>query len=80
VFRQKRVDEFESPTSGYTLVNASVGTTLNVGKQPLRLYISGNNIFDKEYVNHLNRLKSEGILNQGRNVAFGLSFRFNSFK
>lgn len=81
VFKQTRIDEeFESPTGAYTLVNASIGTTLNSGKQPLRIYISANNLFDKAYVNHLSRLRYEGILNQGRNIAFGISFRFNSVK
>ncbi|MBC8053501.1 MAG: TonB-dependent receptor [Sphingobacteriaceae bacterium] len=81
VFKQSKIDkEFETSTSAYTLVNSSIGTTINVKNQPLRLYVSGNNIFDKAYVNHLNRLKYEGILNQGRNIAFGISMRFSSGK
>lgn len=77
VFKQNFIDEeFETPTAAYTLVNTSVGTTLNFNKQAVKLYISANNIFDKAYVNHLNRLKYEGILNQGRNVSFGLTLPF----
>ena len=72
-FRQKRVDtEFETSTKGYTLLNASAGLTLKLKDQDLRLYISASNLTDKAYVNHLSRLKYEGILNQGRNILFGL--------
>jgi iron complex outermembrane receptor protein len=35
---------------------------------------SGNNLTDKVYVNHLSRLKSEGISNMGRNFTIGLSY------
>ncbi|MGV3507655.1 MAG: TonB-dependent receptor, partial [Sphingobacteriaceae bacterium] len=78
VFKQDRIDEeFETPTSAYTLVNASLGATLKLNKQSLILYIAANNLFDKAYVNHLNRLKYEGILNQGRNISFGLRLPFH---
>lgn len=80
-FKQNRIDEeFETPTAAYTLVNASVGTTLNLNKQSITLYISANNLFDKAYVNHLNRLKYDGILNQGRNISFGLRLPLNFSK
>ena len=80
-FKQTQIDkEFETQTGAYTLLNASVGTTFNLSRQLLRFYISGENIFDRAYVNHLNRLKYEGILNQGRNFSVGISMRFNSAK
>jgi iron complex outermembrane receptor protein len=72
-FKQNRVDEeFETSTAGYTLLDAAAGTTLRLNKQIVKVYISANNLLDKSYVNHLNRLKYEGILNQGRNIAFGV--------
>ena len=78
LFSQNRIDtEFETPTSGYTLVDAAAGTTFKFKKQSLKVYISANNVFDKAYVDHLNRLKYVGILNQGRNVAFGLQLPLN---
>ena len=33
-----------------------------------------NNILDEKYINHLSRLKADGILNQGRNFVLGLNF------
>lgn len=76
VFRQSRIDIFETPTSSYTLVNASVGSTFMLSKQPLRINIAANNLFDKAYVNHLSRLKYEDILNQGRNISVGIYLPF----
>ncbi len=77
-FKQTKADpNFETSTSGYTLLNASLGTRIRLNKQALKVYITGNNLLDKEYVNHLNRLKAEGILNQGRNIAFGLYIPLN---
>lgn len=85
VFKQARVDEFEAPTAGYTLVNAAFGTTFYFNKQPLRLNISANNLFNKAYYDHLSRFKpgrldesnpDEGYYNQGRNISVGLYLPF----
>jgi iron complex outermembrane recepter protein len=76
VFRQTRTDIFETPTDGYTLFNAAIGTTVMLNKQPLRLSFSASNLLDKAYVNHLSRLKYEGILNQGRNFSIGVHLPF----
>ncbi|TZF85769.1 TonB-dependent receptor (plasmid) [Pedobacter sp. BS3] len=88
-FKQTRVDDvFETPTSGYTLLNAGIGTTFKLGKQPVRLSVSGNNLLDKKYYDALSRLKpgrldqsdpTLGVYNPGRNITFGiyLPFRFN---
>lgn len=81
VFKQTRVDKFETPTDGYSLVNLSMGTTFLLGKQPLRLNLSANNVFDKAYYDHLSRFKpgrldeqepTVGYYNQGRNISVGL--------
>ena len=78
VLKQNRIDQaFETETAAYALINTSLGTTLNLNRQSLRLYVSANNVFDKAYVNHLNRLKYNGILNQGRNISFGLVMPLN---
>jgi iron complex outermembrane receptor protein len=86
VFKQTRIDQFETPTKGYTLVNASAGTTFMLkNKQPLRLNVSANNLFNKAYYDHLSRFKpgrlnesnpTEGYYNQGRNVSVGLYLPF----
>jgi len=85
VFKQNRIDKFETTTSGYSLVNLGVGTTFILGKQPLRLNLSANNLFDKAYYDHLSRFKpgrldesapGVGYYNQGRNVSIGLYLPF----
>ncbi len=85
VFKQDRVDHFETTTSGYSLINLGLGTIFIMGKQPLRVNISANNLFDKAYYDHLSRFKpgrldetdpSAGYYNQGRNISIGLYLPF----
>jgi iron complex outermembrane recepter protein len=85
VFKQNRVDQFETPTKGYTLVNAAFGTSFMLNKQPLRINVSANNLFNKAYYDHLSRFKpgrldegnpGEGYYNQGRNISVGLYIPF----
>ncbi|MFD2285516.1 TonB-dependent receptor [Pedobacter petrophilus] len=85
-FKQTRVDNtFETPTSGYTLLNAGIGATFNLGKQPVKLSVSGNNLLNQKYYDALSRYKpgrlsSEdpnlGVYNTGRNITFGLYVPF----
>ncbi|MDB5121182.1 MAG: TonB-dependent receptor [Sphingobacteriales bacterium] len=85
VFKQNRIDNFETETNGYTLVNAAVGTTFMLKKQPLRLNVSANNLLDKAYYDHLSRFKpgrldetnpTVGYYNQGRNISIGFYLPF----
>lgn len=71
-FAQDRIDEFETVTPAYVLLNASIGTKLKVQKQLWTFFISGQNLTDVRYYNHLSRLKQVGIYNMGRNVTIGL--------
>lgn len=85
VFKQNRIDEFETPTKAYSLLNLGMGTTFMMKKQPLKLNISMNNVFNKAYYDHLSRFKpgrldeadlNAGYYNQGRNFAIGLYLPF----
>ncbi|MEJ5962099.1 TonB-dependent receptor [Pedobacter immunditicola] len=86
-FSQSKVGAFETPTKAYSLLSAAVGTTVNLSKnQELTLYVSGKNLLDKEYYDHLSRYKpgrldeadpTFGIFNPGRNVTFGVIVPFN---
>jgi iron complex outermembrane receptor protein len=86
-FKQSKVDAFESATSGYTLLNAAIGTTLKISKkQELTIYVAGRNLLNKAYYDHLSRFKpgrlseedpSFGIYNAGRNVTFGFTLPFS---
>jgi len=85
-FAQNRYDAaFETPTAAYTLIDASVGTTINIGKQKVRVYAGVNNLTDKKYYDALSRLKpgrldqndpTLGVYNPGRNITFGINIPF----
>ncbi|WP_131538420.1 TonB-dependent receptor [Pedobacter nototheniae] len=89
-FKQNRIDQdFETRTSGYTLLNAGIGATFNLGKQPIKLSVSANNLLDQKYYDALSRFKpgrfdSEnpnlGVYNTGRNITFGLYIPFTLVK
>ena len=53
------VDNTETPTPGYTLFNAGVGSDIlnRSGKKLFNIQISGSNITDVAYQSHLSRLK-----------------------
>lgn len=72
VFDQDRIADFETPTSGYTMVNATVGIT------PWRdnktsLLLSANNIFDVDARRHSSVLKDFAPL-AGRDIRVTLKF------
>ncbi|OBX23794.1 iron complex outermembrane receptor protein [Gelidibacter algens] len=73
-FKQSNVSDFETPTNGYNLLGAGFGGTVNLFKNNLDIRISGSNLTDKTYINHLSRLKSDGIFNMGRNINVGLTY------
>lgn len=76
VFKQARFDSFETQTNGYTLLDAGIGTAINTSKGKFNIWITGQNLLNKEYYNHLSRYKPAGIYNPGRNVTFGISVPF----
>ncbi len=85
-FKQDRVDQFETTTGSYSLLNAGIGTTIKLSKQQdLTLYVSGKNLLDRKYYDHLSRFKpgrldasdpTFGIYNPGRIISFGLTLPF----
>ena len=74
VFDQNNVSTFETSTPGYNLLSAGAGGKIKMFDRDLTITISGNNLTDKEYINHLSRLKSDGIFNIGRNITVGLTY------
>lgn len=72
--KQDNISDFETVTPSYTLLNAGIGGELKVFNNILQLSISGNNLTNRTYINHLSRLKPDGIYNMGRNVSFALSY------
>jgi iron complex outermembrane recepter protein len=69
---QKLIDVFEEPTAGYTIFNSFIQYSILTGIFVHNISLSADNIFNKEYRNHLSRVKS--ILPEaGRN--FRLTYR-----
>ncbi len=73
-FNQANVSGFETASNGYSLVNIGFGGTVKFGKTIFDINLNGNNLFDKNYIAHLSRLKADGIQNIGRNIIMGIKF------
>lgn len=71
-FDQDNPSEFETTTNGYTLVNLGIGTRLKFNTMALRLGLNITNLLDTDYINHLSRLKTDGIANMGRSINVNL--------
>ncbi len=72
---QNRVAEFETPTAGYTFLNASVGYKFQWGRTYNYLYLRGTNLLNAEARDHLSFLK-EVLPLPGRGVVVGLRTTF----
>lgn len=71
---QNNFSEFETKTNDYTLVNLSLGGEISINKSKFNVNLNANNLFDKTYISHLSRLKTDGIPNIGRNIILGINF------
>lgn len=78
-FYQGRIDVFETATPGYVLLNCSLGSKLRVQKQLWTWYVSGINLLDTKYYDHLSRLNEVGVYNLGRRITFGLVIPFGVY-
>jgi len=74
--KQGRVSLSEEKTDGYTLLNLSGVWETELLGNDLDVFWSVDNVFDKEYYDHLSRLKTAGIHEMGRNISVGLKYNF----
>ena len=74
--KQSRVSQFEEETDGYSLLNLSGNWMTSFLDNDLNIFWSVDNVFDKEYFDHLSRLKTAGIHEMGRNISIGLKYNF----
>jgi iron complex outermembrane receptor protein len=72
---QNRVEEFETTTGGYTLVDVAVGGSIAAGEANINIDLIAANLFDAKYRDHLSRYK-QYALNMGRNIELKLSVPF----
>jgi iron complex outermembrane receptor protein len=75
-FEQTRTGQNEASTPAFTLLNARMGACLSIGKQDLDLFITGSNLANETYFDHLSVTKPLGLNMMGRNVLFGLRLPF----
>jgi iron complex outermembrane recepter protein len=71
---QTRTAAYETPTDGYTLVNARLAFRPVMGS-PLQLFVEGRNLTDAEAREHVSFLKDIAPL-PGRSIRFGVSHSF----
>jgi len=74
--KQNRVSMFEEETDGYSVLNLSGNFKTEFMTNDLNLFWRISNVFDKEYYDHLSRLKTAGIEEMGRNISVGLKYNF----
>jgi iron complex outermembrane recepter protein len=69
----------ETPTPAYTLLNAGIGADVTGGKRTLfSIHLSGSNLADKAYQNHLSRLKYTDVnAVTGRPGVYGMGRNFS---
>jgi iron complex outermembrane recepter protein len=75
-FEQTRTGQNEASTPAFTLLNARIGVSLAIGKQDLDLFITGSNLANETYFDHLSVTKPLGLNMIGRNIMFGLRLPF----
>lgn len=68
----------EIATPQYSLWNAGASTSFTSQKRTYELSVSGNNLLNTAYYDHLSRFKYFGLLNIGRNISFNLKVKFES--
>jgi len=75
------VDDTETATPAYTLLNMSAGTDIVINeKKRASIYLMADNLLDTAWQSHLSRLKEVGIYNMGRNITVKLIVPIPSFK
>lgn len=76
VFAQNRPAEYETATPPYFLLQAGLGADIRWGKQTITLGLSGHNLLDRRYADHLSRLKDYGIFDIGRDIELSIRLPF----
>lgn len=76
-FSQDNPSPYETASSGYTVFNAGANTEIEIFDKDVLLSLTVNNIFDKEYFDHLSTLKGMGYYNQGQNISLNISMPFD---
>jgi iron complex outermembrane receptor protein len=63
-------------TAGYYLLGLQMGGTVKFGTQPVDVFISGSNMLNKTYLDHLSLFRAFGVNQIGRNIALNVRVPF----
>jgi iron complex outermembrane receptor protein len=75
-FAADKVSSFEKQMPAYTLLNASLGANINIGKVKMTTNVSVHNALNVNYINHLSVLRDKNIADMGSNVILTLHIKF----
>ncbi len=76
IFDQNRAAPLELSTAGYYLLGLQMGGTVKFGTQPVDVFISGSNMLNKTYLDHLSLFRAFGVNQIGRNIALNVRVPF----
>ncbi|MEZ4722982.1 MAG: TonB-dependent receptor [Flavobacteriales bacterium] len=68
--------EFSTPA--YELLNAGINAQWKAKAAVYDFSVTGKNLLNEAYYDHMSRLKTFGFLNMGRNIVFQLKIKLNS--
>ena len=67
---------FETETDSYFVMNLTGSHKVQLSDNEIDISWSINNLLDKEYFDHMSRLKNLGIHEMGRNISIGINYIF----
>ncbi|GGE24626.1 TonB-dependent receptor [Psychroflexus planctonicus] len=73
---QSRPGFNEEQTDGYTLFNLGVSHYFELGANELQVGLTGNNLLNETYVDHMSLLRANSVTSPGRNIMLNLRFQF----
>jgi iron complex outermembrane receptor protein len=76
IFDQDRPAPLEEATPGYFLLGMNIGGNLKVGSNSLDVYVSGTNLLNLAYLDHLSLFRPFGVNQMGRNIALNVRIPF----
>ncbi|RZS95806.1 TonB-dependent receptor [Cecembia calidifontis] len=76
VFDQDRAAPLEEATPGYYLLGLNIGGNLKVSNNLLDVYLSGTNLLNKTYLDHMSLFRPFGVHQMGRNIALNVRIPF----
>ena len=76
VFDQERAAPLEEATPGYFLLGMNIGGNLKIGSNTMDIYVSGTNLLNKAYLDHLSLFRPFGVNQMGRNIALNVRIPF----